>query len=202
MWERCDQFAPRPPSRGAGRPCRSAAGVGRGDAAHARAHLARRRAHPQEQERACLALRPPAATASLALRQPPLTDGCHDRSGPPLRAASTITPFRRSAAVRPSVIPRAWQRCVGVFPRAGPAPIGVCAPAPQRGREHPRTSTTRPVPPARRPPVSQQGELPLRALLAVVQHGGGPTGPRGHGKNPGRTQPVPGERVRAVQRFP
>ncbi len=169
MWERSDQFAPRPPSRSAGRPRRPAARVGGSDAADARAHLARRRAHPQEQERACLALRPAAAAAALALRQPPLTDGCHDRYRPSAQGRATITPSRRSAAVRPSVIPRAG------------SVASVCSPAPAR---HPPPPTPRPAVrptagPAHRPDMDGRFPPPVPrqdvSRASAAAYPGGPT---------------------------
>lgn len=143
MWERCDQFAPRPPSRSAGRPRRPAARVGGGDAADARTHLARRRAHPQEQERASLALRPAAATAALALRQPPLTDGCTRPVRPSAQGRAHDHSVPAQCCCPPVRHPQGRQRCVGVL-RTAPVrhPPAARHPAPQCPR--PATHRQRP----------------------------------------------------------
>lgn len=143
MWERCDQFAPRPPSRSAGRPRRPAARVGGGDAADARTHLARRRAHPQEQERASLALRPAAATAAFALRQPPLTDGCTRPVRPSAQGRAHDHSVPAQCCCPPVRHPQGRQRCVGVL-RTAPVrhPPATRHPAPQCPR--PATRRQRP----------------------------------------------------------
>ncbi|PZX30976.1 hypothetical protein K373_06329 [Streptomyces sp. DvalAA-21] len=156
MWEQCDQFAARPPSRSAGRPCRAAGRFGGSDAADAGADLARRLAQPEEQKRACLALRAAAAAEALALRQPPLTDGAHTvRPAAPGRVRDHFVPAQCCDPLARH--PQGPQRCVGVFPRRRcgthrrPRPTRQRASAEAAPAAPPRVSPLLPAAPRGRP---------------------------------------------------